>query len=138
VLWHIRPGRIVLATGAIERPMVFPDNDRPGIMSAEAALAYLRRHHVLVGKRIVVATNNDSAYETARALAAAGAEVTIGDTRQHNSAMDSLAMEVLAGIRVDGIEGLTPPKPRPARASSSRPSLCGSWPHSNRHVPWRW
>jgi sarcosine oxidase, subunit alpha len=105
VVWRIRPGRIVLATGAIERPMVFPDNDRPGVMSAEAALAYLRRHHVLVGKRIVVATNNDSAYETARALAAAGAEVTIGDTRQHNSAMDSLAMEVLVGVRVDGVDG---------------------------------
>ena len=66
--WRIRPKTIVLATGAIERPLVFADNDRPGVMSAEAALAYLRRHDVLVGERIVVATNNDSAYAVAAAL----------------------------------------------------------------------
>jgi sarcosine oxidase, subunit alpha len=105
VLWRIRPRRIVLATGAIERPLVFPDNDRPGVMSAEAALVYLRRHQVLVGKRIVVATNNDTAYETARALAAAGAEVTIADTRQRNPASAALAAEIVAGARLDGVEG---------------------------------
>ena len=47
--WKIRPKRIVVAAGAIERPLVFADNDRPGVMSADAALFYLRRHGVLVG-----------------------------------------------------------------------------------------
>ena len=80
-LWRIRPREIVVAAGAIERPLVVADNDRPGVMSADAALVYLRRYAVLVGKRIVVATNNDSAYAAAEALAEAGAEVEILDTR---------------------------------------------------------
>ena len=60
-LWRIRPDRIVVAAGAIERPLIVPDNDRPGVMSADAALVYLKRYAVLVGKRVVVATNNTSA-----------------------------------------------------------------------------
>ena len=76
-LWRIRPKQIVVAAGAIERPLVAPDNDRPGVMSADAALVYLRRYAVLVGKRIAIATNNDSAYPVAEALAEAGAEVEI-------------------------------------------------------------
>ena len=67
-LWRIRPKRIVVAAGAIERPLIVPDNDRPGVMSADAALVYLRRFAVLVGKRIAIATNNDSAYPVAEAL----------------------------------------------------------------------
>ncbi|TPK89190.1 sarcosine oxidase subunit alpha family protein [Mesorhizobium sp. B2-4-17] len=81
-LWRVRPRRIVLATGAIERPLPFANNDLPGILSADAALAYLRRHAVLAGRRIVVATNNDSAYEVAEASAEAGAEVTLVDIRR--------------------------------------------------------
>ena len=79
---RIRPGRIVLAAGAIERPLVFPDNDRPGIMSAEAALAYLRRHGVLVGQRIVLAANNSRALAVAGPLREAGADVAIADLRE--------------------------------------------------------
>ena len=67
-LWRIRPKRIAIAAGAIERPLILPDNDRPGVMSADAALVYLKRYAVLVGKRVVVATNNDSAYAVAEAL----------------------------------------------------------------------
>ena len=47
-LWHVRAGRVVLATGAIERPLVFPDNDRPGVMLAGAARTYLHRYGVRV------------------------------------------------------------------------------------------
>ena len=92
--WRIRPKTIVLATGAIERPLVFADNDRPGVMSADAALAYLRRHDVLVGERIVVATNNDSAYAVAAALQRAGANVT---DRRHAEQFDGC-------VRLTGIE----------------------------------
>ncbi|KAA3448956.1 sarcosine oxidase subunit alpha family protein [Mesorhizobium sp. SARCC-RB16n] len=81
-LWRVRPRRIVLAAGAIERPLPFANNDLPGIMSADAALAYLRRHAVLVGKRVVIATNNDSAYEVAEAIAEAGADVALVDIRR--------------------------------------------------------
>ena len=48
-LWHIRARRVVLATGAIERPLVFPDNDRPGIMLAGAVETYLHRYAVAAG-----------------------------------------------------------------------------------------
>jgi sarcosine oxidase subunit alpha len=67
-LWRIRPQKIVIAAGAIERPLIVPDNDRPGVMSADAALVYLKRFGVLVGKQLVVATNNDSAYAVPRSL----------------------------------------------------------------------
>lgn len=103
-LWKIRAGEVVLATGAIERPLVFPDNDRPGIMLASAAHEYLARYGVLLGVRAVIATNNDSAYETGLALQGSGASVAMLDIRSrpdgplHNRAK-------LAGIAVHkGIE----------------------------------
>jgi sarcosine oxidase subunit alpha len=74
-LWHIGAGEVVLATGAIERPLVFPNNDRPGVMLASAARTYLDRFGVRVGRRVVIATNNDSAYAVALALADAGVEI---------------------------------------------------------------
>ncbi|MBB4286265.1 sarcosine oxidase subunit alpha family protein [Roseospira goensis] len=81
-LWHIRAARVVLATGAHERPLVFGDNDRPGIMLAGAAQAYLHRWAVLPGRDVVLFTNNDAAYEAALDLHAAGASVrAIVDSR---------------------------------------------------------
>jgi sarcosine oxidase subunit alpha len=74
-LWHVRAKRIVLATGAIERPLTFAGNDRPGVMLASAVRAYVRRHGVLAGQRVVIATNNDDAYRTADAVRAAGGEI---------------------------------------------------------------
>ncbi|MEZ5774132.1 MAG: 2Fe-2S iron-sulfur cluster-binding protein [Hyphomicrobiaceae bacterium] len=81
-LWRVRAREIVLAAGAIERPLLFADNDRPGVMLASAALAYLRRKAVRAGGKIVVATASDAAYELAGAMAAAGAEVVVADARK--------------------------------------------------------
>ncbi len=74
-LWHVRAGRVILATGAIERPVAFAHNDRPGVMLAQAARTYVARFGVLPGRRVVIATNNDDAYLAADVLAAAGAEI---------------------------------------------------------------
>ncbi|WP_404710056.1 FAD-dependent oxidoreductase [Sphingomonas sp. MMS24-J13] len=74
-LWHVRAGKVVLATGMIERPIPFANNDRPGVMLSQAVRTYIRRYGVLPGRRVVIATNNDDAYRTADALAEAGAEV---------------------------------------------------------------
>jgi sarcosine oxidase, subunit alpha len=74
-LWHIRARQIVLATGALERPLVFPGNDRPGIMLASAVETYVRRYAVLPGRRAVLFADNDDAYRCAATLAEAGAEV---------------------------------------------------------------
>ena len=68
-LWQVRAKRVVLATGAHERPLVFPDNDRPGIMLAEAARGFCARYGVKPGTRAVVATAHDSAYRAALELA---------------------------------------------------------------------
>ena len=74
-LWHIRARHVVLTAGAIERPLVFPGNDRPGIMLASAVETYIRRFAVLPGRRAVLFADNDDAYHCAAALIEAGAEV---------------------------------------------------------------
>lgn len=102
-LWHVRAKQVVLATGAIERPLVFPDNDRPGVMSAEAALVYLRRHGILVGERIVLATNNDKSHAVAVALREAGASVIVADTR--SSAGAAAGPVVRSGAKVEAVHG---------------------------------
>ncbi|NIV20130.1 MAG: hypothetical protein GWN54_05745, partial [Gammaproteobacteria bacterium] len=61
----IRARQVVLAQGAFERPLVFANNDRPGIMLASAVSTYIRRYAVRPGHRLVVFTNNDSGYRAA-------------------------------------------------------------------------
>lgn len=80
-VWKIRARHVVLATGAHERPLVFGNNDIPGVMLAGAVSAYIHRFGVLPGRRAVVFTNNDSAYQCAIDLKRQGAEVTIVDPR---------------------------------------------------------
>ena len=81
-LWQLRAREVVLATGAIEQPLVFPGNDRPGIMLAGAAQSYLHRYGVRAGSRAVVVTATDSAYRVALDLQAAGVEIAaIADVR---------------------------------------------------------
>ena len=90
-LWRIRARQVVIATGAIERPVVYSGNDRPGTMLASALRTYLRRFGVLVGRSVVVFTNNDSAYRTALDMRAAGAAVQVVDMR--TGALGPLAAE---------------------------------------------
>jgi len=81
-LWQVRAKEVVIAAGAIERPMVFPENDRPGIMLADAARTYLNRYGAKVGSRVVVFTAHDAAYQAALDLAAAGVTIAaIADLR---------------------------------------------------------
>ncbi len=80
-MWRVRAERAILATGMIERPIVFANNDLPGVMLASAARTYVNRHAVAVGRKVVVFTNNDTAYAAACDLNASGAEVSIVDVR---------------------------------------------------------
>ncbi|NAZ81724.1 FAD-dependent oxidoreductase [Kineococcus sp. R8] len=80
-VWRIRARHVVTATGAYERPVVFPDDDRPGILLASAARTYLHRYGVLAGRDVVVFTCDDAAYAAALDLAAAGAAVRVLDAR---------------------------------------------------------
>jgi sarcosine oxidase subunit alpha len=109
-LWKVRARQVVLATGALERPLVFPDNDRPGIMLAGAVRRYLNRHAVLAGRRAVLLTINDLAYRTALDLRAARASVTVIDLRSRPAGTlprraEEAGIEVRAGHAITGTEG---------------------------------
>ena len=101
--WTVRAGRTILATGALERSMAFGDNDRPGVMTAAAARTYLNRYGILPGQRIIVATNNDSAYPAAAELAGAGAVVNLLDSRlsvheRERSTLDDAGVRLRTGL----------------------------------------
>ncbi|WP_075291246.1 sarcosine oxidase subunit alpha [Pararhizobium arenae] len=101
-MWQVRAKRVIIATGAIERHMVFANNDRPGIMQAAAARTYLNHFGVAVGRKVGVYTANDSAYEAAFDLKRAGVTVAaIVDCREKPGEA------VLAEARSLGIEVLT-------------------------------
>lgn len=100
-LWQVRAKHVVLATGAIERPVVFPDNDRPGIMLADAARTYVNRYGVRCGSRAVVVAACDSGYATALDLRRAGVDVAmIVDPRPSGGSAVSGAVKA-AGIAVE-------------------------------------
>ena len=73
--WRIVTKHAILCAGALERPIAFPNNDRPGIMMASAVRAYVNRWGVAPGQRVAVFGNNDDAHRTARDLVAAGIRV---------------------------------------------------------------
>ncbi len=110
-LWRIRAGKIITATGAIERPLSFAGNDIPGVMLAGAIRDFVGNHAVSPGDRTVIVTNNDSAYLTALALKAAGLEVpAILDARETVTgtlpeAARAAGVRVLAGRGIASVKG---------------------------------
>ena len=110
-LWQMRAREVVLATGAIERPLVFPDNDRPAVMLADSARRYCRQYGAKVGERVVVATAHDSAYRAALDLKSAGVSVElIADLRQDAKgplaeSARTAGIEVAAGAEILGVDG---------------------------------
>ncbi|WP_017600064.1 2Fe-2S iron-sulfur cluster-binding protein [Nocardiopsis lucentensis] len=110
-VWRIRAKQTVLATGAHERPVVFADNDRPGIMLAGSARTFLHRYGVLPGTRAVVFTTDDSAYRAAIDLARAGMDVAmVVDARPAAPSVlaarcSARGIQVRAGHVVTGTEG---------------------------------
>jgi sarcosine oxidase subunit alpha len=100
-LWRIRAGEVVLAQGAIERPLVFEGNDVPGVMLASAARTWLYRHGVAVGRNVAVMATHDSGWNDAFALAKSGVAIAaIVDLRAEvDPALFATANEL--GIRVE-------------------------------------
>ncbi len=108
ILWRIYTQRTVLAAGAIERPIAFENNDRPGIMLGSAIRTYANRYGVAADKRIAIFTNNDDGHRTAADLHAKGVKIAaVVDVRA--DAPRSMDFEVLHGQVVDtkGRLGLT-------------------------------
>ncbi|WP_138759275.1 2Fe-2S iron-sulfur cluster-binding protein [Modestobacter altitudinis] len=111
-VWRLRARSVVVATGAHERPVVFADNDRPGIMLAGAARTFLHRYGVLPGREAVVFTTNDSAYDAALDLSRAGVRVqAVVDARpdgapHRRAECDDAGIPVLPGSVVTGTRGV--------------------------------
>lgn len=110
-LWKIRARQVVIATGAFERPMLFPDNDRPGVMLASAVTGYLHRYGVACGRRVLLACRDDSAYGQALVWRGAGLAVAaIADERPDPPSglvarVRAAGIEVLPGFEVERVRG---------------------------------
>ena len=108
-IWHVRARRVVLATGAHERPIAFADNDRPGVMLASAARLYAERFGVLPGERAVVFTTNHAGHEAATALADAGVKIAaivdVGPGGRASDAARARGIDVRNGWAVTGTDG---------------------------------
>jgi sarcosine oxidase subunit alpha len=110
-LWQMRAREVVLATGAIERPLLFPNNDRPAVMLADSARRYCRQYGAKVGERVVLATAHDGAYRAALDLKKAGVSVElIADLRREAKgplpeAARAADVEVAAGAEILGVDG---------------------------------
>ncbi len=83
-LWYIRAKEVIVSTGSIERPLVFGNNDRPGIMLASAAKEYMKVYGILVGKKPIIFTNNDSAYDIAIEFKKNGIDPLVVDVRANS------------------------------------------------------
>jgi sarcosine oxidase subunit alpha len=99
-LWQVRAGEVVLAGGSHERPLVFADNDRPGILLAESVRVFINRYGVAPGRQIVFTTSGASAYAAALDAKAAGLAVTLVDLRTEAECGPELARLKAAGVDV--------------------------------------
>lgn len=106
MLIAVRTRQAILATGAIERPLVFPDNDRPGVMLASAVRRYVRSYGVLPGKRVVVVTNNSSGYDTVRCLLDVGVTpVAVLDVRPDPGDVSGVDVPRFVGVAIKAVQG---------------------------------
>lgn len=109
-LWKVRAGKIILASGAIERGLTFANNDRPGVMQSSAARILVERYGVAPGLMGLIFANNDDAYHTALSLKKAGVGIAkIVDVRDNPqsdviSATRDAGIEVMFGHAVAGVE----------------------------------
>ncbi len=97
-LWYIRAKEVIISTGSIERPLVFGNNDRPGIMLASAAKEYIKVYGVIVGKKPIIFTNNDSGYDTAIEFKKNGIDPLVLDTRLNS---ESLVVQEAKNLNID-------------------------------------
>jgi sarcosine oxidase subunit alpha len=110
-LWRIRAGEVVLAQGAIERPLVFDGNDTPGVMLSSAARTYASRYGVAVGKSVALMASHDGGWQDVFALAKAGvgiaAIIDVRDTVDQSlqTQATELGLAFLLGQSVIGVSG---------------------------------
>lgn len=100
VVRRTRADRVILAAGAIDRPVTFANNDRPGVMSLEGAADFLCRYGVLVGKNIAVLSNRPEAGQVAETMRHAGADVTEFEATKRDAM--ALGRNGVKALRVGG------------------------------------
>ncbi|MGI9353421.1 MAG: sarcosine oxidase subunit alpha family protein [Rhizobiaceae bacterium] len=99
-MWSIRAKEVVLACGSQERPLVFDNNDKPGVMLSTAVRRFVDRFAVIPGRNVAICTNNDDGYKTAEVLRSRGIRVAvICDARETATVAARNAME--QGITVE-------------------------------------
>tara|TARA_R110002110_G_scaffold8141_12_gene40758 strand:+ start:3310 stop:6243 length:2934 start_codon:yes stop_codon:yes gene_type:complete len=98
--WRIAAKQSVLAAGALERPVAFQNNDRPGIMTASAVRSYLNRWGVSPGKHVAVFGNNDDAHRTAKDMQAAGVHVAALIDSRPDAVIEGADFPVYKGAQV--------------------------------------
>ncbi|MCE8519720.1 sarcosine oxidase subunit alpha family protein [Ruegeria pomeroyi] len=148
--WRIVARRAVLAAGALERPIAFADNDRPGIMTAGAVRAYLNRWGVSPGRAVTVFGNNDDAHRTVRDLLAAGVHVAaLIDSRHDAPRLNGVRMirggQVCGSGGRQGLERITVRHPGgEERIATDCLAMSGGWNpslhltcHMNGRPEWR-
>jgi len=149
--WRITAKRTLLCAGALERPIAFENNDRPGIMTSGAVRAYLNRWGVAPGKTVAVFGNNDDAHRTARDLHAAGVKVAALIDSRADAQLGDVPYPVHLGAQVCGSTGrlgLTGIKIRKGGTTSTVAADClavsGGWNpsvhltcHMNGRPTWR-
>ncbi len=129
-LWRIRAGRAVLATGAIDRPLTFAGNDKPGVMSLFASAEYLVRYGVLASDNAVVLANHSMAKEAVATLTAAGMAITQIDP--DTPGLKAGGWQVTNGISVSG-------RHHPSDvvlATSGLTPLVHLWRHAGGKLTW--
>lgn len=130
-LWRVRPARVILASGALDRPVTFAGNDRPGIMSLQAAWEYLARYGVLAGRSICVLANNSDAKPAIDALEDAGAEIK--QIAIENGPMCSFGPDRLRGVQ----QGTTRHFADVFCTSAGLTPLVHLWRHAGGKLAWR-
>jgi sarcosine oxidase, subunit alpha len=158
-LWRIRAGEVVLAQGAIERPLVFDGNDTPGVMLASAARTFALRYGVAVGRSVALMASHDSGWRDVFALAKAGVGVAAIIDVRSSVAPELLAEAANLGITVHlghstiGVKGRHAVKAIEISANESgarKAIICDAllmaggwtptihlWSHSKGSVQWR-
>ncbi|WP_026941322.1 sarcosine oxidase subunit alpha family protein [Hellea balneolensis] len=157
-LHRIRAGKVILAQGGIERPLVFNGNDRPGIMLASAAQTYLGQYGVAVGNEVAVFTSHDSAYQAAFDVADANTRIAaiidvrstirddliMGATQRGIKIIKSAAITKTFGkLRVNACEVYEPESGKKTKINCDAILMCGGWTpslhlwsHSKGGIKW--
>jgi sarcosine oxidase subunit alpha len=130
---EIRADSVVVATGCIERPLLFENNERPGVMQSECALRLARTWGILPGREAVFSIGHDQGLEAAVDLCDLGLKVAaVADTREDGQ--DPRLMEALAGRRIPVLKGWVARKAHGCR-EVSQVTLCSANGHFNRKLP---